>query len=230
MRTKRIVKERRIRIKTATETETKIKPSEVRLEDEKEGISEKAPVMNPEYIPAKLKQSKFSYYLMIVGGIVVMFAGLISILILGNLYIMAVMGLLGISLCSWGIWKLSHTEKLPSPNGVLIKWENEMYRAEFIKLEKPQGLAYEICGTWVRFYLKKETPEGVVVQPMPSPEIIKLLPDALWRALHWDEYKELVKILSPMSGIEKLKIGLALAFFAISAFIVFLIIISLGGS
>lgn len=123
------------------------------------------------------------------------------------------------------------TVKLPDSkakycNAFVIRHINGRYMGHFEDVHNLVGTPYCYHGHWINLYTSVKTDEGELLKPLSTSEEIKKLPDALWRALHWDSYK---KLITPKPTLaEKIKLGIALGFFAISAIILFLIVISLG--
>ncbi len=112
-------------------------------------------------------------------------------------------------------------------NSFVIRHKDGRYSGRFEDVNVPVGTPYEYHGYWINLYTAHETDEGEILKPLIPSEELKKLPDALWRAIHWDSYKKLITPLPTL--MEKIKLGVALGFFAISAVILFLIIISVAG-
>jgi len=134
-----------------------------------------------------------------------------------------------------GIFKRKVKEKAKYPNALIISYQDGHYAGRYEYVKDPIGLPYDVGG-WLFFYtlhdvIGADGKEGQELRPLATDDAIKVLPESLFRKLHkWLPYHILVSESLKKTLMEKLKIGLALAFFGISAFILFLIVISLSGS
>jgi hypothetical protein len=122
-----------------------------------------------------------------------------------------------------------------SPNSLIIRYQEGHYAGTYEYVPDPIGLPFDVEG-WLFLFtchtvVDSDGNEVQELRPLAPDDAIKVLPESLFRKLHkWQPYHKLVSESLRKTLIEKLKIGLALGFFGISAFILFMIVISLAGS
>lgn len=120
---------------------------------------------------------------------------------------------------------------MPHPNSLIIRYEKGRYRGTYEYIEDPFGTPYAYSGWELYFYtyhekVNQDTREITPVLRVLKPsEKIRQLPEALRRALHWEPYKKLMTVKANL--MEKIKIGIALAFVGIAGFLLFLIVSSI---
>lgn len=128
--------------------------------------------------------------------------------------------------------QLKNRKLMPHPNSLIIRYHKGRYRGTYEYIEDPAGISYNYGGWELYLFtyhenVNKDTGEITPVLRVLKPsEKIKLLPEALRRNLHWEPYKKLMTIQNTL--MEKIKIGIALAFVGISGFLLFLIVSSIS--
>ncbi len=137
-----------------------------------------------------------------------------------------------------GFWGRLFGKKPPEkklPNSFIIRYENGCYAGRYEYIENPIGLPYRSAGWLYLFTLHdvadRETGEVLKeLRPLIPSDVIKVLPDALYRKLHkWWSYKKVMSDALRPTFMEKLKLGMALGFFGISVLALFLIVVSVAG-
>lgn len=122
-------------------------------------------------------------------------------------------------------------------NSLVIRYMNGRYIGRYQYIDDPVGIPYSTKGNeWIYLFAAHSAPNPKTgepveeLRPLSPMNEIKVLPETLYRKLHkWWSYRQVMNEALKPSFMEKLKMGAALTFLAISATLTFLIVISLMG-